>query len=215
MREFQANPEIAASLAYRIETVTDDQGKDHIELVTNEVPDDPAERTTAAMLLPLTRLRRPKERAGHGGARDACPKCSSPMTRTTYDICQNAECGHMVTHPSKTVGRPFHDETEAPPVQIGGDLYAVEVQGERPFHDEIKGLRTIDKQDETVSSRPVSFVSVTDLEWADDPHYWGESAPEPPPDLPAWQPPPIAPRSHLAWSPRRHRPVQAVAGGDE
>ena len=101
------------------------------------------------------------------------------MTRTTYDVCQNPECGHMVTHPSRTVGRPFHDETEAPPVQIGGDFYAVEVQAPRPFHDEMQGERTYSMQDEMVprGPNPVSFVSREDQEWADDPHYWGDGPP--------------------------------------
>ena len=47
--------------------MTDDQGKDHIELVANDVPDNPADRTTAAMLLPLTRLRRPEPGRPMGG----------------------------------------------------------------------------------------------------------------------------------------------------
>jgi len=207
MRAYQADPEIAASLAYHVEMVTDELGKDHIELVANVETDDPAERTTAAILQPLTHLKRPDDRAPHGGARDACPKCQSPMTRTTYDVCQNDACGHMVTHPSKTVGRaPFHDETDSPPVEIGGDLYAVEVRAERPFHDETKRERTYRKQDETVSRGRISFVSREDQEWADSPHYWGEAPPDDPPEPPAWTPPPIAPRSHIAPAFRRLPP---------
>ena len=203
---FQDDPEIGPTLPFRIEKVTRDK-KDHIEIVVTNLPDDPAERTTAAMLAKLTTLRRPASRGSHGGARDACPKCQSPMTRTTYDVCQNDACGHMVTHPSKTVGRaPFHDETDSPPVEIGGDLYAVEVRAERPFHDETKRERTYRKQDETVSRGRISFVSREDQEWADSPHYWGEAPPDDPPEPPAWTPPPIAPRSHIAPAFRRLPP---------
>jgi hypothetical protein len=192
---FQDDPEIGPALPFRIEKVTRDR-KDHIEIVVPTVPDDPAERTTAGMLAKLAHLRRPESRASHGGARDACPKCQSPMTRTTYDVCQNDACGHMVTHPSKTVGRaPFHDETDPSPVEIDGDLYAVEVRAERPFHDEMKRERTYSKQDETVPSKQISFVSRDDQAWADTPNYWGEAPPEPPP---AWQPPPLAPSHHIA-----------------
>jgi hypothetical protein len=212
---FQADPEIGPTLPFRIERETR-SGKDHLSIVVTTVPDDPAERTTAGMLAKLTHLRRPDGRGSHGGPRDACPKCSSPMTRTTYDVCQNEACGHMVTHPSRTVGRaPFHDETESSPVQIGGDLYAVEVQAPRPFHDEMKRERTYSKQDETVpdalrprplhdetvSRRPISFVSRDDQQWADTPNYWGEAPPDDPPVAPAWQPPPMAPSRHLPyWS---------------
>lgn len=166
----QTDPEIGPTLAWRIKRDVDKDGHEHIKVVVPIVPPDPSERTTGALLAPVARLRRPKDRATHGGARDACPKCQSPMTRTTYDVCQNDTCGHMVTHPSKTVGQGrFHDETEAPPVQIGDDFYAVEVQAPSRFHDEIPGVRTYHEQDEIGSRQPISFVSRDDMEVAAGP----------------------------------------------
>lgn len=236
-KTFQDDPAIGPTLAWHLRKDTDAEGKDHYRVVVARIPEDPAERTVAAMMAPLAHLRRPDDRAGHGGARDACPKCQSPMTRTTYDVCQNDACGHMVTHPSKTVGRErkaadqeaFHDETAPRPTKIGGDFYAVEVQGQAPFHDEMKRERTYSEQDEMVRPTPlhdetgrrptISMVTRDDMELADSPHYWGESPPEEP-EQPIWEPPRIAPRSHIARAFRRfppppERPLPAVVGGSE
>jgi hypothetical protein len=218
-KQFQDDPAIGPTLSWHLRKDTDSDGKDHYRVVVAKIPEEPAERTTVAMLAPLARLRRPKDRAAHGGARDACPKCQSPlgMARTTQDVCQNDECGHVVTHPTKYIGRaPFHDETAPPPEKIGGDFYAVQVQAPRPFHDEIKRERTYSKQDETVSRKPLSFVSRDDAELAAGPTYQGDpDADAPPQPPPPPQPLPIAPRRHLAWSPRRHDPLPAAVSGGE
>lgn len=167
MRAFQADPAVASALPFHVIKEPDAHGKDHVRLVATAILEDPAKRRTVDILAPFTHLRRPDDRASHGGARDACPKCESPMLRTTQDRCTNDACGHVVVHKSKIVGRPpFHDETPAETVEITGDEYVTETRWVPPFHDEIKEERTYGKQDETVPGGPISFVSHADAEAA-------------------------------------------------
>lgn len=116
----------------------------------------------------------------------------------------------------------FHDETGPDDeVEIGGDRYAVAVQGEDAgdqFHDETGSFHgdapeylIRRRHHETGPLIPVSMVSREDMEAAAGPRYWGELPPdesEPPPPPP---PLPLAPRSHIA---RAFLP-RAIAGGDE
>lgn len=167
MRTFQADPEIGPTLPYRVEKVPDDKGKDHIELVIPAIPGDPSGRRKTALLVPFTHLRRSDDRKSWGGKRDRCPKCDSPMERTTTDRCTNGECGHVISHRPVTIGRtPVRKETAADRPRISFDVETDRSDappGDGPFHDEIKGIRTIGSQDEMVlPADPVEDVAPSD-----------------------------------------------------
>lgn len=218
--------------------------------VNHDEQGQPIATTTSDMAEIFAKINLPKLNpdtqgdGSHGGARWRCPKAQHAEygvieTVRRFFRCAAPGCSEQWEAALEVIphGVPdqeeFHDETgpedvqEALPlfatdeVEIGGDRYAVEVQGEdagdqfhhetRSFHGDAPKSLTRRRHRETGPLIRVSMVSREDQELAAGPHYQGEAPPEDPLPPPEPAPLPIAPRSHIA---RAFRP-RAIAGGDE
>ena len=221
VRRWQDDPETASAISFRIEEDFRG-GKLHLKLrALPAMDEDGTVRTKAADYKAIARLPRDEGRAQHGGARIACPKHpDAPLTRTRIWRCTEDDCT-WVHQDTATIGDRHQDGAgEVGDVKdLHGAAFVTTVQGadeDARHQDGPVNYGNTHRHQDGAGSRPISFVSPDDMAWADSPHYWGDAPPEPPPDPPAWQPPPVAPRSHVARAFRRLPPrVRAVAGGEE
>jgi hypothetical protein len=222
VRRWQENEGTSSALSFRIEDEWKD-GKSHVKLRVLPLPDqDGAGWTKAKEYRAIATLPRDETRGKHGGARLACPKHpDAPLTRTRIWRCTEDACTWVYQDTATIGGTPDQDGAgggDVSEIHAAVFVTTVHVPPNDDRHQDGPPNRPETTPDQDGAGHrliPVSFVSRDDVEWGESPHYWGESPPESTPDPLGWQPPPIAPRSHLAWNPRRHRPVQAVAGGDE
>ena len=222
VRRWQDDPATASALSFRIEDEFR-SGKHHVRLLALPAEDeDGTVRTKAAEYKAIARLPRDEGRAQHGGARIACPKHpDAPLTRTRIWRCTEDDCT-WVHQDTATVGVDRHKDGAGDVgdvSEIHGSPFVTTVQGVdgdvRHQDGPVKYGDTHRHQD-GAGSRPISFVSAADQEWADTPNYWGDAAPDPPPAPPAWDPPPLAPSHHIARAFRRlPPPSRAVAGGEQ
>ncbi len=205
VRRWQANPDLVRSLPF---TVDDYElgGKDHVRLLVQPATEDAA-RPRRAVLRALTRMPRDEGRGKHGGARDACPKCDSPMVRTTQDRCTNEACNHVVVHPSKVIGRSRHQDGPGQVRDVAvlhGAAFVTAVQADAPADRHQDGpvdISDLRHQDGPGPLTPTSFVTPEDVELFSGGKRW--PAPEPPPPRPPLPPAPAAHRAY--WSRPEYR----------
>ncbi len=226
VRRWQRDPHLRGALPFAVEDY-EEGGKAHVRLLIDPIEEeDRRGRPRRAVLQALGRMPRDDGRAKHGGAREACPKCDSPMLRTTEDRCTNDTCNHVVVHPSTVIGRPRHQDD---PGRVGdvaalhGATFVTAVQADEPevrHQDGPVGLSTFRDQDDPGPLIPVSFVSDDDRILADSPHYRAvsEAAEAPPPILappapPAAPLPPAPPRHRAYWSRPEYRQRHAAGTG--
>lgn len=207
---YQNDPEVKATLPYRLEW-REGGRKTHIDLypLTPETP-----RSTADEYQALSRLPRDRKPPAKVVDRDdSCRRCHSPegVEARGTRRCLNDACGHTWhTRPvilGRTVAATVEETPSSLPILVGA------LPGQNvPASTSTYGGQNVPANDAPPSNLiPFSSVTREDMELAAGPHYHGEAPPEEAPEPPAWQPPPIAPSSHIAPAYRRYRPPETAA----
>ncbi len=217
-RPYQDDPELAATLPYRLDW-REEGGKTHVDLV---VPPGDPERERAQAFRALCRLPKPDDRRrgpnvdGRRHRPGVCPRCNGPqgMERRAVYRCLNDACGHtyhgkrmivgaerplpadggqFVPHKESTYGGQFVPDPD--PVAIHGAPFAVEARAKPgPGHFV---PATADAPEPPPTLIPVSFVAREDVELFSGGKRWPDREPAPPRPTPPPLPP--APPSHRSW----------------
>jgi len=168
VRRWQADPEIAATLPFRVEEEFEGR-KSHLRLRVVALPDEEPGRSRSPALTALLHLPRDEGRAKHGGSRLTCPKHpDSQIVRTRIWRCTEEGCtwGHQDT---ATLGGSPDQDGPVESTSIYGASFFTELQAasEGPDQDGPHRYETCPDQDGPAPLVPVSFVTRDDAELFD------------------------------------------------
>lgn len=177
-QRFQDDPEVRSTLPFLLEHESR-LGKDHVYLVVPDPPTDPAERSTAGMLLKLSHLSRRPTRQRQGVGRWTCPNpdhANAPVIMETTRVyrCAVDACDETWAAPTTVVRRrpDAAVSVDEDPVPSAAEIHdapdVAEAQAEAqdfsagPFQHEINGASTFHRQTGTTPATAVTFVTADD-----------------------------------------------------
>lgn len=166
LRRWQADPEMAALLPFKIEDHGEGR-KSHLRLRVLPLPDEPAgERSRAAALIALGQMPRDEGRQKHGGERIACPHHpESAIVRTRQWRCTEDDCSWVQQDTARIEPKPDQDGPVRTSTMYGAKFFD-EIRA-TSVPDQDGPLRYTDMPDQDGPGRaaphteggPVSFVT--------------------------------------------------------